>query len=181
MDVTPRTIRNWRADDLLPDLGSNGSDPAEEVSLSDAKRRKEVALAEKHELDAAKQRGDLIEKSHMVDVLLRIRRIVDALPSRRCQEVARLLDAEPREVVPLLEEMSDLVLDEIRMELERWAAEGAVENLDTPLPEDTPHRSFLVRHGCETIEDVEALDPISVVAGIGETRADEIRDWLDEQ
>jgi hypothetical protein len=149
------------------------------VSLSDARRRKEAALAEKHELDAARRRGELIERSHLVDVLLRIRRIVDALPRRRCQEVAELLGIEPRQAVPMLEGVADAILAELRGELERWAQEGASAQIDTPLPEELPHRKYLIRFGCETVEELKAMDDLTLVPGIGEARAADLEGWLD--
>lgn len=179
MDVTPRTIRNWKAEGKLPGLEENGRKDEEEVSLSDARRRKEAALAEKHELDAARQRGELIEKDHLVDVLLRVRRVADALPARMCQDVAELLDLETREALPLLEEVADRIIERVRAELESWVREELEARTDTPLPEDVPHRQWLVKAGVETVEELEERADLTELRGIGPARAAKLRGWLD--
>lgn len=177
--VTARTLRTWKAQGLLDDDAGPAANGDGE-SLAEARRRKEAALAEKHELDAAERRGELVHRELLTDTLTRVRAAIDAVPRRLVGEVAGLLGIPQREALPLLEEAAALVRREVRAELERWSGEEHdAHRGPTPLPDDTPAVLYLRRAGVETIERLRAIEDLEGLEGIGPKRAERIRDWLE--
>lgn len=179
MGVDPRTLRRWEKDGKLPEPGSNGNGTKKE-KLSEARLRKEAALAEKHELDAATRRGELVDRKLLEDVLLRLRSAVDSLPRTLSVDVAELLGITRREALPLVEKVASMVRREVRMELERMAEENATQHEEPePLPEDAPAFVHLRRADIETMEELRAVeDDLEELDGIGPARARAIREWL---
>lgn len=198
--VSARTIRDWHARGLeaAARLDSGRYDLAaafrwrlederrrleeSDDSRSDfdeARSRKEMALAEKHELDAAQKRSELVHVSLLEDTLLRIRASIDSLPRQMAPDVAEILDIQLREALPLAERMAGVVRREVRNELERMADEREPRDVEpTPLPDDAPALLWLDRAGIETVEGLLELEDVREVDGIGAVRADAIEEWL---
>lgn len=144
--VSSRTVRRWKKAGKLdglageeepdstaggPDRGAavgpsaNGGDPS---TLSEARRRKEAALAAKHELDAGERAGTLIHRDHLRDALLVARRAIQSAAAVLLQDAAELLEVEPREAQPLLEELADRVVAHVRVEITEWVEDGAARH-----------------------------------------------------
>lgn len=140
--VSERTVYRWKAEGKVdpgnrqaagngsggpdtPDTRprTNGGPPRDGETLADARARKQRALATKHELDAAERVGDLVTVGHLRHAILVVRRAIEAAPGVVRRDVAELLDVEPREAEPLLEEIARRMLEQIRGELEKWVEE----------------------------------------------------------
>jgi hypothetical protein len=59
--------------------------------------------------------------------------------------------------------------------------EGYVDPAPMPLPADIPHRKWLEKGGVVTFGDLYAADDLTEIDYIGETRAANIRSWLEER
>lgn len=148
--VTPRTVYRWKANGKVepdsraaadsgpagPDKHDNGSrsepatngrPPGKPETLAEAKRRKQSALAEKHEQEAARRRGELVTRESQRDLIVRFRSAAESIPRVLLQDVAELLDLPPREVVPMLEDVADLVVEHGRLSVEELAKEHGAE------------------------------------------------------
>lgn len=115
--VSGRTIRAWESSGKLDGLApTNGSGPeaAEDVGLSEARRRKEVALARRHELDLREREGELVQRSVVRDQLERAGEAARSAPRRLSHEAAEILGVEPRQAMELLELLVRPVLEVLR-------------------------------------------------------------------
>lgn len=148
--VSPRTVRRWRNSGKLEGLveadtgadtdatepdgpdtvdlngrpasnGRTGNPP----TLSEARRRKTLALAERREIEAAKMRGDLIHIDFMRDALLRLKAAVRAAPKAVLPEITEAMGVETREAFPILDEVSGRILDHVEADFMKWLEEGA--------------------------------------------------------
>lgn len=94
---------------------SNDSDSEDEVSLADAKLRKELALAKKHELHVAQAEGRLIPREEEEAGRLRrveaARAVLLAMPPRYSGRLAAM--TEPREIEELLTEAVYAALNQL--------------------------------------------------------------------
>lgn len=59
--------------------------------------------------------------------------------------------------------------------------EGYVDPAPMPLPADIPHRKWLEKGGVVTFGGLYAADDLTDINYIGETRAANIRSWLEER
>lgn len=147
--VSPRTVRRWRNSGKLeglapPDTEADEPDGSDSVSrngrpasngrtgnppatLSEARRRKTLALAERREMEAAKMRGELVTFDLVRDVTLRYRSAAEAAPRSLLPEIAELMGVQPREAQPILEEIADRLIEHGRLEIEELAKEHGAE------------------------------------------------------
>lgn len=92
-------------DDEQTELGDD-ADPAD-WKHSEAQRRKEIALAQKHELDFRQRAGELMPKDEVKervnDLLVSLRQAFVAWPGRVAAEIAADLEVEPSRVAAVLE------------------------------------------------------------------------------
>lgn len=145
--VSPRTIRRWRnagkldglaaeaepdnePDKVAPEGHPGGNGTGSGASLSEARRRKALALALKRELEAGRMVGDLVPISMLRHVTTRIRRAVETAPRRHLQEIAELMNVAPREAMPVVERITDTLLDAAR--------EAVAELPETPPEREAP-------------------------------------------
>lgn len=116
--VSARTIRTWEREGKLEAAlqinGSTPETPEAEVGLSEARRRRELALAKKHEMDLRKKEGDLLDRAIVRDHLERVGQAARSAPKRLADEAAHLIGCEPREAMQLLELLVRPVLDALR-------------------------------------------------------------------
>jgi len=119
--ISVRTLRRWEKDGKLDAALTNGSGPepepekeSEETGLSEARRRKEIALAKKHELELRRKEGELIERSEHLDVLERAGQAARSAPRRLADEAGELLGTDSRDAMRLLELLVKPVLRVLR-------------------------------------------------------------------
>lgn len=121
--VTERTVRRWVADGKVT---ADVEPPADdgEVSLAEARRRKETALAELRELQVRQQRGELLDAEAVAagqrETAHRVKTAFLAWPGQVSASLAADLGVDPGPVGAaleghvrrLLEEMADMFADE---------------------------------------------------------------------
>lgn len=117
--VTERTVRRWVADGKVAADVAPPESEGEEVKLAEARRRKEVALAELRELQVRQQRGELLGADEVAsgerEIAHRVKTSLLAWPGQVSANLAADLgvDAGPvgaaleRYVRRLLEDMAD--------------------------------------------------------------------------
>lgn len=109
----------WRVDEerrrVLAELEPQ-MDASRGPSLDEAKRRKEIALAEIRETELAQLRGDLLPIDEHEYTLKRIASVVLGLPRRRefLKAIATTAGIRYREAIPVAEDATDLIMAAIR-------------------------------------------------------------------
>lgn len=153
--------------------GSNGArNGGKSVPIAESRARKEAALAEKHELEVAQRRGELVpaesvaaqvrEELSPVDLGLRTAHM------RFAGEWSRKLGCSEGEAVHLIRDLAD----DLRAHIAD-AMEGEME-----LPPEFPHRALLVEAGVRTFADLAGVSDLTEIRGIGTKRAKEIREAM---
>lgn len=139
MDVTRRTVYRWRSSGKLQDPqehkqnggpsvaldGTSKGNGDGDTTLSAARLRKQQALAEKHELDLAERRGELVPRDAQRDIVVRFRSAIEAAPRALLPEIAEILDVPQREAHPVLERIADRIIEHTRATVEKWVKDEA--------------------------------------------------------
>lgn len=125
LGVTPRTVRRWQRAGKVPEVSANG-DGGEKPSFSEARARKEWAMAQKHELQLQQMRGDLVPAD---DVNARIRAALEPVDvalrtahTRLARDWSQRLGISEGEAVHLIRDLTDDVRAAIVSELEEAAS-----------------------------------------------------------
>lgn len=187
--VSARTIRRWRKAGKLAAASGNGA--GREVSArtrighdpdidphrwtkAEAERRKAIALARKHELDMAEREGRLVPVEAVDEVLGpvldRLRRAILNIEGRWATHFG---PCEPREAAETLRRLT-------RELLVLLSEAGLPQQEKEPLPDGFPGRSWLVKAGVETVDELLALEDLRSVHGIGPVTERRIVEWLEE-
>lgn len=122
LGVTPRTVRRWQRAGKIPSVSPNGSG-SKKPSFTEARARKEWAMAQKHELQLQQMRGDLVPAE---DVNARIRGALEPVEvalrtahTRLARDWSERLGISEGEAVHLIRGLADDVRASIVEKLEQ--------------------------------------------------------------
>lgn len=113
--VTVLTVKRWKREGLLDGLAEkNGNGEADPTTLAEARRRKELALARKHELAVKELEGELVRRDtiekELGPVLDRLRRGIMNIEGRWANHFP---GCEPEDAAPVLRRMAHELLEEL--------------------------------------------------------------------
>lgn len=116
--VTTRTVRRWVADGkVTADVAPPAEEGEGEVKLAEARRRKELALAELRELQVKQQRGQLLDAEEVADgereAAHRVKTAFLSWPGQVSANLAADLGVDPGPVGAALEKYVRRFLEEM--------------------------------------------------------------------
>lgn len=167
--------------DELQERSRNGDGANDDYER--ARARKTEAMARLKELRIAELEGRLVPIEEVED---RIREPLEAIdrglssaPQRLAAHWAERLDITQGEAISLIGDLVDDVRGSVRRELDRLGEELDEEPTPSPLPDDFPARAWLAKAGVETLSELRAVEDLTDLRGIGEKRAEQIREVID--
>jgi len=183
VDVSVRTVERWQAADVLP---TPPDTELEHATLTEARRRRELARARMSELDLAERRGQLVTRdayeASVGRLLDTLRQNITAMEGRWATQFP---GTEPRAAGQVLNRMIRELLEHLS-----GPAADALARSEPPallpagdanaeLPEDCPGRAALIAAGVSTIGALLALDDLQEIPGIGPATEAKILDALE--